>query len=126
MSLIDKIKKARESNVEIDGVTFTIRRPTDYEAFNELMETGADNKTMILKVDSRYIMEHFVTGWAGMNECMLIPGGSPEPVPFSAEVFMAWAEENMGVWPILSKAIVDSFLNHVNNKGVELKKLEAG
>ena len=32
MRLIDKIRKARETGVEIEGHAFTIRRPTDEEA----------------------------------------------------------------------------------------------
>lgn len=126
MSLIERIKKARESNVEIDGITFTTRRPTDYEAINKILERVPGKDDFQLKASSKYLLENFVVGWVGLNECDLVPGGSPEPVPFTAEVFMAWAEDNLDVWPILSKAIVESYLSHHKAQDEDLGKPEPG
>lgn len=115
MSLIDKIKKARESNVVINGVTFTILRPTDYEAI-----------TMLERVSSKDLIAQFVIGWKGINELDMLAGGSPDPVLFSTEVFIAWAEDNIEVWPELVDAITEAYRAYRARKDESLGKLETG
>lgn len=115
MSLIDKIKKARESIVKINDVTFTIRRPTDFEAITQLEGT-----------DTKEVISRFVIGWDGVKELDLISGGSPELVPFSTDVFMEWAEDNVDVWPDLVDAITESYRAYRAKKEESLGKQKTG
>ena len=109
------MKKARESNVIINDVTFTIRRPTDFEAITQL-----DNQS------SRDILSLFVMDWKGVKELDLIAGGSPEQVPFSTDVFLAWAEDNIEAWPLLVDAITEAYKAYKEKKEASLGKQKTG
>ena len=61
MGLADKIRKARESTVEVGGYTFTVRRPTDLEMF-ELQGSVSAGRLL-----------PFVVGWSGVRNWTSFP-----------------------------------------------------
>lgn len=101
MSLIEKLRRARERDVEVGGYTFTVRRPTDLEAIAlRGSHAGAD-------------LMPFVVGWRGVREIDLVPGGSAVDVPFDAEVAADWLADRPDLlWPLVD-AIIDSYRAHV-------------
>lgn len=115
-ALIEKIRKARETVVEADGRSFTVRRPTDLE-YLQLRSTGATQGE---------IMHRFVVDWHGITELDLIPGGTGAPVPFDADLFLEWAADQPQLWSPLSDAIMQSYSAHLEKLGDALGKPNAG
>ena len=101
MGLVDKIRRARERNVEVGGYTFTVRRPTDIEA---MALRGASGIADLLP---------YVVGWQGVNEIDLIPGGSPVPTPFAADVAAEWLADRPDLLQPLVEAIMAAYRDHV-------------
>lgn len=110
MSLIDKIRKARETGVEADGRKFTIRRPTDEEA--AAISANGDGLLAIVK--------RFVTGWA-LVELDLIPGGGPEKVPFDSALFAEWVADQPEVWTPLGTSILEAYKAHTDKRDAAVK-----
>jgi hypothetical protein len=100
MSLIEKLRKARERQVEIGGFTFTVRRPTDLQA----MGLRAANTIAELIP--------FVVGWQGVKEIDVLPGGDPHPLAFDAEVCAEWLADRPDLLHPLIEAIMDSYSAH--------------
>ena len=109
--LSDKIKKARESKVTVNGKSFTVRRPSNLE----MLELQRD------KVKERDILERFVVGWDGFLESDLFAGGNPEPVPFEADVWNEWIVDNPQFWADLVGAVVESYREHEKRQAETLK-----
>lgn len=110
MSLIDKIRKARETTVEAGGRTFTIRRPTDEEAMR--MRSNGDDLLVIVKA--------FTVGW-NLTELDLIPGGGPEKVTFDSALFGEWVADQPAVWEPLGNAILDCYKAHADKRDAAAK-----
>jgi len=106
MSLIDKLRKAREQQIEVNGRTFTIRRPTDMEAAR-LTHDGGD-------------LFGFVIGW-DLREVDLIPGGDPVPAAFSTELFREWVSDQPDLWKGLTEAIQKAYADHVARRETQGK-----
>lgn len=105
MSLIDKIRKAREVGVEAGGRQFVIRRPTDEEA----LRIGRADMDML------GIVKRFTVGW-DLTELDLIPGGTPTSLPFDAELFGEWVADQPAVWEPLAQAIMDAYKAHADKR----------
>ena len=112
MSLVDKLRKARESQVEVDGHQYTIRRPTEAEQ----AELFGDRKITGIE-----IVRSFVVAW-DLNEIDLIPGGSPVPVQFSAELWSEYVNDKPELWQPLSQAIIDAITQHRKKVDGAVKK----
>lgn len=108
MSLIDKIRKAREQTVEADGHVFTIRRPTDEEAI------GLGNAGLV------DVVKRFVVGW-NLQEIDIIPGGSAVDVAFDAEVFAEWVADRPVVWQPIAQAVLDAYTAHAKKRDDAVK-----
>jgi hypothetical protein len=102
MSLIEKIRKARESVVEVDGKKFTIRRPTEAEQ----AEMYKDPKFSYLD-----LVRCCVVGW-DLKEIDLIPGGDPIALTFSQELWIEYVSDHSDLWSDLSNAITESIRAH--------------
>ena len=102
MSLIDKIRKAREQDVKVGGYTFTVRRPTDIEA-------------MAMHGQPLERMLRFVVGWRGVNEIDLIPGGSAVQVDFDADLAVEWLADRPDLLEPITAAIRDASRAHVKS-----------
>lgn len=112
MSLVEKLRKSRESLVEVDGHQYTIRRPTEAEqaeAFGERKITGIE------------IVRLFVVAW-DLNEIDVIPGGSPVPVEFNAELWSEYVNDKPELWTPLSQAIIDAIVQHREKVDGAVKK----
>lgn len=102
MSLIDKIRKARESAVEVGGHKFTIRRPTEAEQ----AEMYKDAKFSYLDMVRRCVV-----GW-DLQEIDLIPGGNAIALPFNTELWVEYVSDHSELWSDLSNAIMQSISAH--------------
>lgn len=103
MTLIEKMRRARESSIDVDGIKLTIRRPTDMDA---LELSYHSTREAVLGVCQ------FVVGWSGVKELDLIPGGTGENVPFDAELFVEWIQDKPECWEPLIKAVRDSYQSY--------------
>ena len=106
-ALADRIRRARESQVEAGGHSFTIRRPTDAAAASLGIASAVD------------IVGRFTVGWT-LKEIDLVPGGSAVDVPFDAEAFEEWVSDRPDIIAALAGAIVEAYKAHVDKReGVE-------
>lgn len=97
--LAEKMRRAREFDVQIEGHKFTVRRPTDAELLDLSGSKAFDFAC------------RFVVGW-DVKELDMIPGGGPDVVPFDVADWVEWLGDRSDLWEPLSKAIVDSYKAH--------------
>lgn len=100
MSLVEKIRKARETKVEAGGFTFVIRRPTALEMSE--MASASRGRAVL----------PFVIGWDGVREMDIIPGGDPHPLPFDAGVCAEWLADRFDLLVPLATQVFDAFVAH--------------
>ena len=112
-NLIERIRKARQTRVEVNGKIFLCRRPTDWEVYE--IRTGVKN----LQMD---ILEKFVVGWEGFTELDLVPGGDSTVAEFSKELFSEWVQDNPDFWAPLTAAITAEYSAHKLRKEDAAKK----
>jgi hypothetical protein len=98
-ALLDKIRKARETRVEVGGYTFTVRRPTDVEMIG-LRGRGIGS------------LLPFVVGWDGVRELDIINGGDPHPLAFDADVCAEWLSDRADLFGPLVKAVQEAYDRH--------------
>jgi hypothetical protein len=110
-SLIEKIRKARQTRVTVYGKTFIVRRPTDKEAY--AMSAS--------KSEQMDLLENFVIGWEGITELDLIPSGDAIPVEFDHDLFVEWVADQPKYWGELTAAITKEYTTHAE-KLVEAEK----
>jgi hypothetical protein len=111
-SLIERIRAARQTRVTVEGKTFIVRRPTDWE-FAEM------RKREVLQMD---ILERFVEGWEGVTELDLVPGGDASPVEFDKDLFAEWVADQDQYWTPITDAVVNEFIAHRKRLGETEKK----
>ena len=99
-TLIDKIRKARETKIDAGGFGFVIRRPTALE----MIEIQNQPR-------GRAILP-FVIGWDRVKELDLIPGGDPHPLPFDADVCAEWLTDRLDILAPLTDAVFESYRAH--------------
>ena len=95
--LADKIRRARETNIDVGGHTFTIRRPTDAEAAAGITPMG--------------LVHDYVVGWA-LKEIDLIPGGNPTPAKFDSEAWREWVADRPELWSPITEAVMAAYTAH--------------
>jgi hypothetical protein len=110
MSLVDKIRKAREVGIEVNGMQFTIRRPTDEEA---LRISRADSSLLD-------VVKQFTIGWQ-LTELDVIPGGTGAKIAFDAELFCEWVADQPLVWEPIGKAIMTAYEAHAKKRDETVK-----
>lgn len=109
-ALIEKLRRARESKVTVDGKSYTIRRPTDIEVWR-LKEAGDDSDYTLAT--------RFVVGWE-LVEMDFDRGGGPDAVPFDAALWTDWLADKPLMWGPIAKAVVDEYTRHAAaNKAAE-------
>jgi hypothetical protein len=106
--LVEKIRKAREQNITINGHTYTIRRPTDGELANM-----PDSRTLDF-------VQRFVVGW-DFKEVDLIPGGGPETVPFDLLLWAEYVNDHSEIWEALVSPMLESYRKHKEQTEVATK-----
>lgn len=112
MSIAEKLRKSRESIVEVDGKQYTIRRPTEAEQINFF---NAEN------ISALELVRLFVVNW-DLQEIDLISGGSPIAIAFDAETWAEYVNDKPSLWKPLSDAITQSILNHREKVESAVKK----
>lgn len=100
MTLAEKMRKARQRQVEAGGFTFTIRRPTDLEA------------SRLGKARTEDLLA-FVVGWSGVMEIHLVPGGTSVEVPWNAELCQEFLADRPDLWDPLATAVLALYTEHV-------------
>lgn len=103
-ALADKLRRARESQVEAGGHVFTIRRPTDVEA-QELR--GMATLDAVCR---------FVIGWSLTEIDLGVPGGSGVAAEFEPDALREWVSDRIDVLSDLAAAIVKAYSDHVAKK----------
>lgn len=137
MSNIEKLQKARQSNVEVGDKVFIISRPTPMQAMDWLI--GVDGDPLSPDDIQQFIaqnfslrnqawrrialqaIDRFVVGWQGVNEIDLIPGGTGIALAWDRELFMEWVQDYPDIITQLGYAIFESWIRYLNAQG-ELEK----
>jgi hypothetical protein len=109
MSLIDKLRRAREKKIEPGGVTFIVRRPTDLD----MMEMAG-------KVDARKLIP-FIIGWEGVTEGHLVNGGDPHPLPFDREACAEWLADRPDLLAPVVEQTIALYSDHAKQLVAEKK-----
>jgi hypothetical protein len=94
-ALGDKLRKARETQVEVDGHKYTIRRPTESERVDWMRVEG---------IAPLELVRRCVVAW-DLLETDLLPGGAPTLAPFSADAFAEFINDNAAIWQPLADAV---------------------
>lgn len=109
MSLIEKIKKARQIPVPVRDFMIIVRRPTDLEWFE-----------IKGRINPRQLLD-FVDGWDKVTEGHIINGGDPHPVPFDLDVAKAWLEDDPQLMGQVIQAVIDGYEQHAAARGEAAK-----
>jgi hypothetical protein len=99
MAALDKRIKARETQVELCGHTYTIRRPTAKQRIDYADGTRLD------------LARACVVDW-DMQEIDLIPGGAPVPAPFERGLWNDWLDDTPELWMPLIEAVEAAIARH--------------
>lgn len=99
-SLIERLRKARQSEVQIGEFKFTVRRPTDAEA------------TGLREVTLHDLVASFVIGWGNVKESDIVPGGNPVPAAFSTSLWAEWSADHPEFWGPIADAVMASYSSH--------------
>jgi hypothetical protein len=114
-SLAEKIRRARECSVEIQGITFRYNRPTD-------VQMAALHDEFNGRYSKPEIARRFVIGWGGISEADLIPGGSADtPAVFDSEAFGEWLDDARNFWTPLYEAILGAYADYSAARDDEVK-----
>lgn len=100
-ALIDRLRRARQTRVPSQGRSFTVRRPTDLEMTD-----------LVDGLDQHDLLTRFVVDWHDITEMDLVPGGGPDPVPFSAELWAEWIADHPEHWADLCGAVIAAYREH--------------
>ena len=109
-ALLDKLRKAREFEVEAGGFGFTLLRPTDVE----WLELSNQNTARALLP--------FVIGWKNVKESDVIPGGDGHPLSFDGEACREWLLDRIDILPALIDAFVKGYEAHLAKRSDAEKK----
>jgi hypothetical protein len=99
MSLVQKLRKAREVQVQAGGYTFTVRRPTDVQM-------------MALSGQGVEALVPYVVGWEGVREIDVLPSGDAHPLDFDAAVCAEWLADRIDLLSPLADAIIAAYKAH--------------
>lgn len=136
MTLLEKLKKSRQTLVTVEERAFTIRRPTPMEALEWLGnidgETTAQWFAEHFNLNSNswraaawYAVTHFVDGWA-LQEIDLVPGGTGADVPFDTALLQEWLLDNPATLNGLAVAIFQAWLTYLQARDDDQKKSQTG
>ena len=97
MSLAEKLRSARESQVPVGGHGFTLRRPTELEMIEIRMSDQGRGRAVL----------PFVVGWdlTVTALAMGIPGGDAHPVAFDPALRDEWLTDRLDLLQPLADAL---------------------
>jgi len=102
MSVLEKLREAREQVVPVGKYSFRILRPRALEMV-EMQHTTLSRGRAVLP---------FVVGWEGVTSLDLIPGGDAHPLPFDAAVAAEWLTDRLDLLQPLTDAIFKSYADY--------------
>lgn len=95
MTLIQKIKDGRKFSVSVEGKTFS-GEVLRYDKLIQLSQSGTDAD----------ICAACITGWDGVTEADLLPGGGDKAVSFDKELFAEIIGDRADWWhPIITEIL---------------------
>lgn len=109
-TLLGEIRKNRELKIPVGKYVFTCRRPTDSD-----IERYRSEATY-----SDTLAQRHVCGWARVDGNPFTEddytggGGSTEPVPFDALLWVQWCADHMEVWEPIGTALTKAYVDHRN------------
>lgn len=101
----DKIRKAREQRVEVNGHFYTFLRPTDAQRAEWFSLDG---------ISPLELVRRSVIGW-DLKEIDLFEGGNPTLAEFSAEAFAEYVNDQPDLWGPLSTEIQAAIQSRLDN-----------
>lgn len=109
MTLAEKLRAARQFTLDLDGITYTLRRPTDAEA------------ALIGDMTALDMVRRFVIGWNHTEISLGIPGGTSTHAAFSADLWSEWVDDQPALWGPMAKAIIDAYKAHSDKRSDSVK-----
>jgi hypothetical protein len=125
MNIIEKIRKSRQSVVEVDGHKYTIQRPTELEASVWLTEVKGETKTQRGFRLTTHSVKNFVCDW-DLTELDLYPGGAPIKAEFSPDILFEYLSDHADTMTELNTKIYESWVNYITAQGESEKKPGVG
>lgn len=110
ITLLETLRKGRESKLQLGDVTLNVRRPTDLES-TQMVYTDV--------VEAVRGASSCVIGW-DLKQVDWIPGGGDLLTPFSRALFLEWIEDRPALWEPLVNGIKDML--EVRNRRLEESK----
>lgn len=97
--LVEKLRKARESQVPVGGFMFTIRRPKALEMAEMRQQTRG-----------RAVLPYIV-GWdkSVTTLAMGLPGGDAHPLEFDADLRDEWLSDRIDLLKVLADAVFAAY-----------------
>lgn len=119
MSLIDKLRAARESWVTVEGVDLLIRRPTKAEVVRlTYSAVDAPNRTTAAFDLMEQRLRLGVVGWRGVKESDIIgAGGGALEVAFDTNLFIEWARDREQLYGKAHEACLKVVEDHEARQG---------
>lgn len=112
-SLAEKIRRARESKVEVGRFTFIITRPTDIDM--ALMFKGG------MEANKHDIARDYVISWSGVKEADILSGGTDEEIKFDSDAWREWCDDDQTLWAPIYEAVIESFMSHTADRDESAK-----
>jgi hypothetical protein len=115
MGLADKLRKAREIEIEAGEFVFTARRPTDLEMIG--IRASKSSETLL----------PFVIGWKKKDGTLPsemdlgLPHGDPHPLPFDAEACAEFLSDRVDLFQVVMERLVSAYVEHANQLGEAAK-----
>lgn len=108
-SLIQRMRRAREFQVEVGDYKFTIMRPQESEALRLAESTAAQ------------LACEYVVDWKGVTEADLVPSGGSDPVTFDRQLWEEWCRDRHDFWTPIVEAINEHFTGHLQKREAAAK-----
>lgn len=97
-ALLEKMRRARETRVEVADFAFIVRRPTPVEMAD--MSRTRDFTSAVV-------------GWEKVREMDIVPGGDPHPLTFDADACAEWLRDRPDLYGPVIDRVMEAFKAHV-------------
>lgn len=109
--LIAAALASRAKWVDLEGGRrVRVRRPAEHDV-RSLLQRDVAGAVIGLAADLPEAIR-YVVGWEGFTEADFTPAGASDPVPFSAELWAIWVEDNRRDLATVAQAVIDAVIAH--------------
>ena len=117
--LIAAALASRATWVDLEGGRrVRVRRPAEHDV-RSLLQRDAAGAVIGLAADLPEAIR-YVVGWEGFTEADFTPAGASDPVPFGAELWAIWVEDNRRDLATVAQAVIDAVIAHETTRaGIE-------